>query len=210
MNLTTARSFVRQFARNAGDSSMYSDADVDRAIQAIADDFIFITKCTRLVSSVTLTESTAALPAFPTNFRPERLLSAYIGDYPPLDQVDHDVLRAARLANDSTDRPTLISFDSYTTGEVYPKPTATYLTLSLRWLEPFTTWTPGGTDPGTLNVPDDYLRTILMYGATSLLQHNEPEHKYAAESWQKYATFRDSMRGSGGLGTNYHVRTVRR
>jgi hypothetical protein len=80
VNLTTdARLFVRYSARNAGSSTQYSDADVDRAIQVAADQFILRTRSTRTTSSFTITADTSTVSfTTVTNFRPERLIRAWI------------------------------------------------------------------------------------------------------------------------------------
>jgi hypothetical protein len=200
MNLTEARAFVRQFARNAGDSGMYPDSEIDRAIQTVCDDFIDYVRCTRTTTALALTAGSSSLPALPSLFRPERLLRAWIPAKGVLDKLGHGDLLKLQIDEGNTGLPQFVAFDSFSTGEVYPTPEAgSAYSLKIQWYEPLTVWTPGGADPGTLNLPDDYLRQILIYGATATLQHNEPEHKFASESWKKYLAYRLQMHGRGGL-----------
>lgn len=205
MLVSTAQSYVRQFARNAGDSTMYTDADVDRAIQLVGQRFCRVTRCVKTLSSLTLTAASAALPAFPTGFTPKHLIRAYIADNPALRITDTDTLRRQRDRMARSDVPELVAFDSTTTGEVFPTPDTGY-TLKFLWWEAFTTWTPGSTPTTLLNVPDDLLIEWLPFGPPAVLQGNEPEHKYAGPMWQRYLEVENSLRDGGTLG----VRTVDR
>lgn len=179
MNLASARDFVRQFARNAGDSSIHPDANIDRAIQLACDEFLRRTRLLRTVSTLSLSLGSAALPALPTGFRPERLIRAYIAGQGELDVTDHATLAARRLAYNETGLPEIVAFTSWTSGEVYPTPGSAY-TLSLLWHEPMVTWTPGAAGSSvTPNIPDDQLRPILCWGATAYLMMTEESNQSA-------------------------------
>jgi hypothetical protein len=110
-------------------------------------------------------------------------------------------------------QPTSIAFSSHTAGIVYPTPDENF-TLVLRWVGFVTTWTDGATDSTTvattINLPDDILRFILTYGATSYLQHTEPTAGYAAQSYQKFKGFIERHKNAGSLGTQYVVPSRRR
>jgi hypothetical protein len=84
---------------------------------------------------------------------------------------------------------------------VWPLPGGAY-SFYLRWTQPLTSFTPGTATPTsvTLNIADALLEQILPYGPPALLQHNEPEHAYASESWKKYLEVEARLRGSGRLG----------
>jgi hypothetical protein len=216
MNLTTARSIVRFWARNGGDSSAYADAQIDLAIQGICDDFILRTGCTKLLSQVAITSGSAVVPlggitdssGQPT-FRPERLLSAYMtGIRQPLRLVTWEQLWHDQNGGSAGDLPYELAFADLATANIFPAPTADY-TLYLRWREPITSWT-AGTESGVgsivFNLPDDWMRPILMHGAPAELQANEPEHKYTTVAWQRYTTFRDAMLDAGNLGAHVSMR----
>jgi hypothetical protein len=210
VTLTTARAIVRQFARNAQDSSMYDTADVDRAIAFIGTRFCRVTKCVKTKTAMTaLTISSAALPAFPTGFRPERLIRAYITDYPMLRVVDTDLLRRWRNTTPRTDTPEMIAFDSQTTGEVYPTPVAASV-ITLLWWESFTTFTAGTATPDavTLNIPEDILNEILVWGPPCVLQWNDPEHGYASSGWQKYLELENSLRSIASIKVTHTQRVL--
>lgn len=209
MNLTTARSWARQFSRNAGDSTMYTDADVDRAIQTVADRFIVKTRCLKTVSSIALSQGVAAasLAGIPT-FRPDRLVGAYLSTVAtPLMMVDYETYLASFVTDASQGVPTAIAFETPSTCYIWHTPNAAY-TLRLRWTDFFTPWTPGGADPGTLNLADDFLRGILSFGVPATLQHNEPEHKYASATWQRYLEFEKDNLSAGSTGARVMFRNV--
>lgn len=203
MTITEARNWCRQFARNASDSTMYADAYVDRAIQAACDDFIRETRCTRAYTGGAVANGDTDVTGLPSLFRPELLLRAWVletfCDLEPLSVTDW--LEKQRCSSTATGSPESITWLDRTTPVVYPIADADY-TIKIQWLEPLTVWTAGDGTAGatTLNLPDDWLRTILGFGATALMQHDEPEQAYASTSWAQYLAFRNSLRGTGGLG----------
>lgn len=208
ITLETAREWVQYFARNvAGDTTTYSATNIDRAIAAVLDDFVHYTKCTQTTATVTLTEDDDDLPAFPTGMRPEWVRRAYIAGEGELETIPHADLLQKQIDDSDTGLPEFIAFTSATTGKVFPTPDDGY-TLTLVYVSPPTSFTPGTGSPGsvTFNVPDHYLRNILTYGATAMLQHAQPEHAYASETWQKYLVYRNSLRGLGGTGAKIAAR----
>lgn len=214
MNVQTARDWVRQFARDAGDSSNVSDAEIDRAILTVGQRFCRETRCLRTASTVTLTadSSTANIAAMVTaGFTPEQIIDAYIdGQAEPLSIVDYTDINARLSDEPATSVPQGIAFPTATTCKVYPTPDLAHV-LTIRWWQAFTTWTPGdGASAGTsLSIPEKYLPDILTYGAPAVLQASDPKHKYASESWKKYLEYEHKMKSAGTLGTKVILRTRR-
>ena len=206
MNLTTARLWVRQFARNAGDSSVYSDTDIDRAIYTVGERFARMTRCVRTASSVDLTADDATVDfSGVTGFLPEQIISAYVlTEANAVAVVKWEDLYQKQIntptGNDPCQRREL-AFETPTIANIWPAPTEDG-TLRVRWWETFTTWTLGVADgtSTTFNLPDQYLTEILTYGAPACLQHNSEEHGYMGESWKKYLEFEQRMMGAGNLG----------
>lgn len=205
MIISEAREFLKQFARSGLDATMYKDENLDRALQVLGNDFIWRTLWPRVTGDIAITADTAAIGSFTatagtlTGFRPQRLLRAYFvsgmvaGDDrdPWLGTPDFTDLFAQAQRNAATDVPTDIAFETETAALLYPTPDVNY-TLRLLWVKPLITWTPGTApdSPGdVLNLPDDLLQQAILYGATSFLQHNEPQNQYASESRAKYLEF---------------------
>jgi hypothetical protein len=210
MNVTTARTYVRQFARNGTDTGTYTNADVDRAIITVGEDFVAHTRSTLRRDSLALAPGDYNLPAFAgalANFTADRLVRAYIDDQQELSIVDFATIVDSRRNNDISGAPTAIGLEvpgpniGAGLGQVWPRPDGLY-TLYLVWFEPFTTWTEGVVDGSgiTINLREDLLRPILIHGATAMLQHTEKQHAFGSRSWQLYLAFRDSMRAAGNLG----------
>jgi hypothetical protein len=214
MTVDEARTYVRQFAQNAGDSSVYSVADIDRAILTVGEDFVRITRCIPATATVALAEGSADVDLSDIdNFRPTRLSRAWIDDYPALSIQDIQTVRYRRNCSDASGRPTTIGFSSWTAGQVWPRPDADY-TLNLAWFAPFTTWTPGISQSvaqeTTINLPADWLRQVLATGVPAMLQMHENEHPYTGPAWQQYLQLRSEVRGMGSLGAKVVYRMLDR
>ncbi len=73
------RNIVRRNSIRSGvDSSMFTDTDIDVAIQSAADEMNDHTMFCERVDTITLTAGTAELQSLPTNFMASRLLDAYL------------------------------------------------------------------------------------------------------------------------------------
>lgn len=219
MTLTTAREIVRQFARNAaGDNSIYSDSDVDRAIQHIGDDFLSHTRCTLDTEAINLYEDDPDFAEGPDGFSPDRMVKMWIPEECVLNVVPLDFIIDKQASDPKTGLPTYLAFDSITvdnsgvqqtSGSVYPTPDDDY-TLWVMWVATLTSFTAGTATPGSvyLNIADHQLRPALQYGAPAILQHNDIEHAYASASWAKYIQHRDYTKGRGSLGSRMSERTL--
>lgn len=209
MTLTAARLWARQFARNAGSSSEYSAADVDHALIVVGEQFARMTRCVRAAGTVALTASIAVADCSGlTAFRPERILDANILTKKcELEITDWQHLYKRQIECTSTGTPQLLAFETWTTANVWPTPDVN-LSLRIRYWQPFTSWTPGTAGDASIsfNIPDDMLAQILTYGVPAVLQHNQPEHRYASESWKKYLEFEQRMMGAGNLGAKVLIR----
>lgn len=186
MTIAEARLYVTQFARNADE---YTATELDRAILAIGKDFVNRTRCTRQLSTVALilNQRDFVTADLPTDFRPDRLIRAYIGTKPELDVADYSEVMALHNLGAITGLPAKIGFDSFSSGSVYPTCDAAY-SLKLNWSPPFTVYTPGTATTSTqLNIPDDLIIPVMMYGAVSRLQHFMPEHQsFIATAREEY------------------------
>jgi hypothetical protein len=209
LTIAEARSFVQQFGRTpSGDTSVYSLSDIDRVIQSVCDDFLFVTRLTRKHSTTTIADEGTTF-SLPTGCTPHNVIGMGIEvdgvEEPPLKIVSWEELQEEKRRERATEYPLFVSLDDPAAAAVDQAATAE-LTVNVRFLQPLTasaTWTigseAGSVTGATLNLPDEMLRTILIYGATSLLQHHEPEMLFKNESWQKYIAFRDqvALRGYG-------------
>lgn len=212
MTIAEARTLVRQFARNAGDSTMYADADVDRAMQWIGNQFCRVTRCIKLRTGAALSSGDVSVSAF-IPCAPERVLSANVladtaeAVPTPVSIVSWDELIDLR-ADGATGVPTHMAFELATlidgegVASIYPTADANY-TLYVYYWDLFSSWTAGVSGSGSavdLNLPDDYLLQFLPCGATWRLQFNEPEHKYGADARVEYYEAEKRFMGAGGTG----------
>lgn len=198
MNLSDARTWILDAARNAGEPGTYSAERVDMALQFVGNQFCRTTHYLRRAASVTLTPSSPAVSfAAVSEFRPERLTQAYVvGFSGGVSIEDWQTVYDLVVDQASAGVPTKLAFEDDDVCNVWPIPDIAY-TMRFRFWRPFTTWTLGAEPSGvTLNLPDDVLMPILRYGAPAALQHSEPETLYANESWKKYLDWERSMVGA--------------
>ncbi len=79
INLIQGRSLAKMFIRNGGqDPLAYSDQQIDFAFQTCADRLIREGRIEPVLCSITLNASNSQLTGFPTNFRTDRVVNAYI------------------------------------------------------------------------------------------------------------------------------------
>jgi hypothetical protein len=197
--LADAIALVRTFARNAANSSVVTDAEIVTAIQTVLDMVGERLKQPLTSATVTLTAASAAFTVSATAFRPDLIKRAYIvGETAPMDVVDlDDVLFETAYSG----TPARLCFTSFTAGLVYPTPSAEK-TMKLYYRQPMPTFS-AASGSVVIPLPDDLIRLPLIYGATALLQHTDPEAAYASESWGKFQQWLASH--GSGMGVKFDV-----
>lgn len=213
MTLTEARALVRQFSRNGLDSTMFSDADVDRAIMVVGARFCRTTRCIHIVEELTLEqgESEVDVSTLPDNFRPEQVRKAFVEDVEePLQLVTWETLYRNLVEDDSEGTPTMLAWEDDETPHVWPVPDEDAETLLLHRWQPFTQFTAGHASPDnvTLDIPDDDLIEILTFGVPATLNHTSPEHGYASASWARYLDYERKRLGGGNMGARVLTRVL--
>lgn len=214
--LTDLHNIVMYIARQAKDGSEYVPTQIDYALQRGGQEWVRTTKATRRLDPLNLTAGSNDLPSFPSGFKPEYLMRAYLTLSGHIIKPDITVISYDRLLDkmyrDTTStsaqlpsgRPRYIGYSTTTTGKVGPEiPDQNYV-LNLWWFSPFTSWT-AGVDPTTVtsfNLPDDHLHMIAV-GAAGFMQLQEKENAAAAQA--NIAEFRNAAKqfrslGSGGTG----------
>jgi hypothetical protein len=160
--LADRRAWVRQFARNAQDSSAYPDAEIDRAMHLAADEWVRLTKATRQLSTLALTAGSAALPSLPDDCMPEKFLQSFLtlsGRLidPKFQLTSYEAVLAAQAnlgaecgyfptatssGSPTSGQPKMMGFQDRGTGIVYPTPDAAYA-VNVWWWAPVTSFRAG-------------------------------------------------------------------
>lgn len=203
MTITQARSWLRQFATDS-DSTRYTNEEIDRCIQFAGNEFCRRTRCVRAVSTISITEGddtpsiAAAVTAF---FRPERLIDFLIVGQETIPAVvDYADYNQWTTEDPSTGTPAIIAFLDAATMYVWPVPDDDY-TAKLRFWLPFTEWTAGAEDgSATLNLPNDYLHSVLTFGAAAVLKAPSKESAFGSASWQQFEKYIQQFKGAGTVG----------
>ena len=229
MALTDLRQLARFFCRNAGDSSAYSDSNIDLALQLAADEWCRIVRVPRTVGSLTLTAGSNALPAaVSANWSPEFHIgtSLYLAGQlvnPNMDFTDYNtVAREAWIHGDNgtissnastscLSAPRMYGYLQNSTaanvGICFPTPDQPYVMFQ-EFRDQFTSWVSGGTCSG-FNLPDEHLRVIATDGACAYLQQNEPKNAaIAAAARVRFENKAHQIKGrdSGGRNGNVSIR----
>jgi hypothetical protein len=219
MTVAQATALVRRYARNAENTSMYTDADVHHAIMFVGEDLSWRTNLINEWADIFISANAATVD-FSTeldDFDRRRLYEVWIDANDAADGKDHivecgtisDVIsRRSEFGND-VGYISLLGFGSDSEALLWHIPEDD-TTLNLLWRPPFTQWDAGdGNAANTeLNLPDHIFRQALLLAAPAILQHNEQEHLYSTESWKKYLDYAQSVAKSP-IGTKFIQRTSR-
>lgn len=216
--LPELENIVRLNARNALDSSMYSNTTIDYAIQRAQDELYQLAKPVRTLTQLTLTSGSNVLPMLPADWLPEFNLDAYVTTGNPATIVNPNliltsyqaVLRAQYNYGTviSPGVPKLLGFSTQTGGIVGPLlPDSAYV-VNLWWWKQPPVWV-AGSGTGTFDLSDRFLRLIGMYGAPAALQEFEPENaERSAKMWAVFVAEakRARSQNTGGLGETESVK----
>ena len=194
--LDEARTTVESGALHVATGS-YSNAEVDRAIRFVGNDFVESTHCTH--TSTTFTVGTGSNVVDFTGetglglFQPTNLIWMSVDNYELKRAPLHSVYRRFQEST-PLGRPQWVAFEGADRAVLYPQPDQTY-TLRLHWYETFTSFTIGTGTPGsvTLNIPEQYVDGVLRWGAATALVYNDPDSLYAQTGWQQYEALKQRV-----------------
>jgi hypothetical protein len=182
-----ARDIVRESAILTSEAT-YNDTRIDRAIQMALGRAARITKADWDLTDVSLASGsrTDALAEL-ANWDPIRFMEAWINDY-PVERVNyHSLAREYQGGATITGRPEWLAFPKKQEMHLYPTPDAVYTLKVMHW-QPLVSWTPG--DPGAedteINLPGEWAREALWWGATSALLYGDPDALFQSTGWQRY------------------------
>lgn len=196
MTLTEAREYVISSVLSVSQGT-YGDAKIDRAIQFAGKMFMEKTKVNLKRATITLAagERFVDVQSQVPDFDYWRYARAQINHQGYIYRVlrsDYAKLQMCYTNNSQTGRPTRFAFQTNNRAILYPKPEQQY-NMEITYAESFVDWVPGASgDSVTLNIPGDYVRTVLAYGAgTYLLYGEQYQNVYAQKGW---AFFQEFMR----------------
>lgn len=218
MKILEAREWLVDHARNANAEGGYDDYRFDRAIIAACSKYRRLTGFGIQKDELTQTaDETEVDFSVTTDFLAKDLKRVWVDGEPALTITSHQSVLDSRLtpAPEGWGGPLvyggprsplagkLIGFITETLAEL-DFAWSEEKTINFTWQPPFTVWTPGQEFTGPddplnleLNLPNDEIQDVLIYGATAVLQHTEPEHGYALESNKEFMAL--VRRGSNTL-----------
>lgn len=201
-----ARTLVEESLLHS-ESNSFSKTKLDEAIQASCNRFLRETKTqrsTRTLTTVSGTESYDLETEFTTGFMSDQIVGLpYIAadDYRPLNVVDWEVVRREYDASASSGRPEMVAFHG-ATALLYPDPDAVYNITCNTWeLLDETGWTLGGTDGTTvavvLNMPEQWVRDVLWWGARAYMIYGAAGHIDDQPAMSEFLNLIERAKGTG-------------
>lgn len=211
MTLTTARQVLKESVLHSG-SDQYGPIKLDTAILGCGNEFVRETNCSIEVIQFTWTSGTAIInlvsgaPAV-TDWHQEQFMFAYLtnegagssgaGDegFDILRVVPFDSILRRRQANDTTGLPTMLAMVDDSRMAIYPRPNDNY-NLNVKRRSPFTVFTPGTADAEnvTLNIPDEWIHSVLRTGGKLYMIGGAPGHPDADAMRPEWAELKASAR----------------
>lgn len=147
MTLVTARRLIRYFARNAGDSTFYTNAAIDFSLQSVGQRFCRNTRALITApAAISLAVDDASFVVAGT-VMPEQILGLYLSDKAcPLELTDYGALKRLQVDQASSGSPRKAAILSNsglaTTFQFWPTNDAVR-TVQPRYWTPFTIWEAG-------------------------------------------------------------------
>lgn len=222
MSLSTSDmiTIVRQFARNAGDSSEYPDAQITTALQMAGDKWQRIVHGARAMIETDLTPGTSMADISGGGFLPEQVMAvfltlagkvidpnlAFTSNQGMLEsQFNGDRRTFPRFASPGgslpTGQPKIVAFQDSGTAVFDTLVDQAYTLNIWRW-SPFSASSP--------NLPDEHLLCIARWGGPAFLQFNEAKNSGSAQTCMtmlESEARKMAARNAGGLGGSVSLRS---
>lgn len=186
------------------------NAGVDRAILMACEEAVRrckgLTETTGTVAT-NATTYTVDLTTVWNDFRPSRAVR-FEFDFNDVEYVDYRTIARTLAGTAGTARPTQIGFRSPSEGYFNAYPGTSNPVLTVTYHEPFTAIVPGTTTPGTtqLNIPSQYIRPILLYGAAAHLEYYDANSRIPAGVFDRFNEYLRSLAGDVGSDTGVFVK----
>jgi hypothetical protein len=185
--LSEARSILTDSVLHVGNTS-FSDAKQDRAIKAACQRFIRETKCNYQSFSVPIVSGSASLNVQTTiaGFDIQQFMTARIG-YSPVLRTSFQAIEREYAEGVVSGQPTKIAFYAANDAILFPTPNAN-ATLTLTARTNLLAWTDGMNTPNTvtLNVPAEWARDIIWWGARGYMLYGLKGHGEAEPSMKMF------------------------
>lgn len=210
MDLAEARKTLTDSVLHIGRTDYPVDKQ-DRALKFALERFLRQTRCNATVTNFTMTAASATqdVTGTFTNFMPSQVVRCRIGYKPVVQKNANEVMR--KLDESTTqDRPEMIAWEAANSALVYPIPDSAY-TLSLSRAAPLISWSEGTVEDVEINVPDQFVRDAIWFGASSALVYGQSGSLYASDGWKIFEDLIKEVRGQASMnkGSNWRVRPTK-
>lgn len=187
VTLDTARDLLLNAVIN-GDSDEFSNTRLDDAIKSACEHFLRNVPCSRETASITIASgaSTVDITNTVTDFSEPMWWDAYIsGDR--IEKIPIRTMERKRSGVIQSGKPTAAAV--YTDSDVrFDKQADQEYSMTLIYVNTLEDFASGHASPATvtLNIPDQYVRDVIMLGASGYLLEGLPNHPEYAIRTQRY------------------------
>lgn len=198
-------------SHGSGGNTSFTTADVNRAIYTACEEALRRSKLIVTTGTVALTATAVTVDVTSiSGFRPHRAIrfeTLKVGavGYDKIDHVDYDSLadEIAGMEGTSigTSVPTRIAFRTPDYAILDRVPGTSYPVLTVTYRPTATELTGTTGTATTLNIPAEYIRPILWYGAAMYLEHYDDKSRIPADTWNRWQEHLRSIAGDKGMDT---------
>lgn len=177
---------------------MYSDEEIDRAIQTVCLAVTHDLQLQKVKTPITFTVGSGDVDVadlLAAGAAPHHILSMYLTgggalETARLDVVDAEKVYEERVINGSTSgQPRLLAWEDDSHLICFPAPDKAY-TAQSRWFNSFQCWEPGDEHPDNIAIgmPREIAQAVMVGGVPFVLQMNENDN------WRRRSTSRAGTR----------------
>jgi len=200
MNLDEARKTLTDSVLHIGETDYPADKQ-DRALKFALQRFMRQTRCTTITSGFSFTPfmSHQNIATTISDFLPSQVVRCRIL-YKPVALVNVGEVMRYLDESSTNGQPEMIAWEDPDSALVWPIPDLAYSLLINRTV-PLIDWDLGTVDEVELNIPEQFVRDAIWFGAGPALVYGEGGSLYASEGWRQFEKLIDEVKGLATMET---------
>jgi hypothetical protein len=193
MRVSTALNMLHE----ASVTRSYDESAERSALGLVLHQFMRETRCVLTSRTVPiLADATSFDVSTWPDFRMERVVRAELVDeWQPVLLKSYATIAKQHRERTTTGAPQWFGWRTHDTGVLWPRADAGY-TLRLTYAAPAidVVITQSSSEDPEINIPEEYLFDVIRFGATAVLEHNDPDALFQSAAWQKFEKHIEKVR----------------